>query len=458
MATEIILLCDNSGTAQGTTATLASAKSGLGTLNLTDGTATRYFGHSGVTGTLGLGALVRKASDTGVTATVAVCTTGAILLKNISGGTFASGDTVETSDSLNSVTLNTAADSAILAIEHGNFASTTPPYDFSITANATNYVIFRAQSGAKHDGTPDSGARLVASAGGFSFLMTAPGYSKVYDMEFRQTGTGTRYPFRSGTYNNIQRCIFRNASGANGAIYISDNSNAYSSLFHDTPGVGVEDNGTDCTFGLYGCTIVNCTSYAVNTGTGSVATIIGCIGYNNTSGFFGGAGSTDASCDYNASDVAEASIPGGTGKNNVGSLSSTATDIFSSPGSADYDYNIVAGTPTDNIREGWVASPPAGSSPDLAQNTRPQGTNATIGAFEYLAPATVGITRTGTMGFTVTETNNSLTRATPVGFTLAQSTAVAAAPTTIETPEGLHRIHSGIIAEFAAGLNGRLET
>jgi hypothetical protein len=393
MATEIVLLCDNVGSDQGTTAKISTAASGIGTLDLTNATTTRHFGHSGVSGAIAVGASVEKSSDTGVTATVVVCTTSAILLKNIAGGSFSSGDTVQVVGATsNNVTLNTSADSAILAVEHLNtFASDTANFTFSVTSNSANYLIIRSAPGHEGDGTPGTSGRVEAVSGGFSYLGSLPSNSRVDNFEFHQTSASpSKGPIRPGANMIIRRTIFRNKSNLASAAHCNSGVKFYSCLFHDTATHGASDNGTGVALEFYGCTIVNCSGYAVDVpASGSSARIEGCILYNNSSGCLNG--TANANCNYNASDVAEASIPGGTGKNNVGSLSSTATDIFTSPGSADFDYTLTSGI--TSLHNAWAGTVPGDATPDLAQVTRPQGSNEAIGAFEYVSAAGAAETR-----------------------------------------------------------------
>lgn len=348
--------------------------------------STAMASHGGITGSLAPGTTVRKQSDTGVTATIAGITSTQILLKSISGGTFSSGDVVEKSDgSSNYVTLSSNQDATVIVqCELKNQAFNESVSLTGFTTDASNYVELRPTSGAGHGGVVGSGARIAyTSAGQYQQALTLPSYSIAREIGITRDAYASSVAAvvqSAGTGRKFIRCYIKNTRSIGSAVGITNtNDDLYSCLIYECT-----DDATNNAYlttsseGYYGCTIVDCGGGINANGTGSsAAEIQGTIAYNCNSEFL--TGNTTGTCDYNASDIAEASIPGGAGVHNVGSIS----DPFTSR--AGDDYSLASGA--TSLHTGWVASPPADASPDIAGTTRPSASTASIGAYEYISAA-----------------------------------------------------------------------
>jgi hypothetical protein len=383
---ECVLLCDNTGGAVGKYAHLDDAVTAIGTVDLTPKRTVAKFGHGGITGTLAVGDSLQVNGATSNTASILAISTTAVIIDTIVGE-ISNGDKLEkVGATSNHLTTNSFPYRPVLVLEHDNFASNTKFSLASITTNQDSYMIIRPSTGNAHDGTAGSGARLVASAGGFSSLLQCNDYLIIEDFEIYNTYTSN---FSRAVYKTpnvkLKRCIVHaDTTGGYGMVDMTTGGQLLSCLLYGTDNVAVTDDGASTNCKIYGCTIHGtntASSVAINFSDASSAVEIRGTICTDFDSFYSGSG-TDTG-DYNASDLTGfTTFPGGVAANNVDQIG----DPYTTAGS---DFTLAAGA--TSLHSGWTATPDVAF--DILNASRPQSGNASIGAFEYVSAGGASNTR-----------------------------------------------------------------
>jgi len=151
---------------------------------------TKVFSHSGITGTIGVGATVTGQTSLATGTVIAVVTSTQILLGSITG-TFISGEVVQVSAG-NSVTISNAGDDASpgVEVEAGTHNPGGTFTIFGATTSTTNRLFVRPITGAEHGMIPGAGVVFSRNAGA-SILFTVKCVTTISDIELINTGTSS---------------------------------------------------------------------------------------------------------------------------------------------------------------------------------------------------------------------------------------------------------------------------